>query len=639
MTLNAALQTLVDELKTEYHRSQFESVFKRKTKHLSGPQKLKIKMVITDLAKPALGIVDLRNKVPYGVSPYTFQGRTHYFDSRGQQLFEQGLKAYKGVFTNDTKQQILALKNRYHDELTANNTAASLDSFIAGHPYSRREERMNFVSSVSFTLPDGQTFAATTVDISTNGIQLKAESDEQIKSLLYAQLTVCFSGIAENFVINTKPHAQYRVVGVESNEPYVYLRLKRLEKDSNSTFHRFIDELICQYKHRYKVNIGHSLQRVKARGYEGLWADAYSGLQLILPDNKPQCAVVATEANRTLLNSWQKHAPSTLAQLMELPWVVQAIAKLKAERKQSRSQLCFFRLNLPLNKHWHEYIIPVTELNKGAGWLASLFALKQAGYPVQAYTLTLTHDTKRRASFAEIHRLPIPLGSDSKVEKLALSKLKPYQLTTPSSRQLSIVETGHGTMTEQFENALSNALFVHKSGAKWEPTVAGLMPFSEGLPKPFQDADFWLTDSEKVLGGRQLQRQIIDTLKRPQDHQDLPAIVVLRLSDLPGKETVIGRSLKIYKTFNEAADYVNFLKNDGQIVALHIHGHRCEANFSNKVRNELSYISRYLPHRAKEFEAAFSQCQAVITVSDVTQSLLQLSNLVQQPDNLLKHAN
>ena len=64
MTLNAALQTLVDELKTEYHRSQFESVFKRKTKHLSGPDKLKVKMAITELAKPALGVVVCERKSP-----------------------------------------------------------------------------------------------------------------------------------------------------------------------------------------------------------------------------------------------------------------------------------------------------------------------------------------------------------------------------------------------------------------------------------------------------------------------------------------------------------------------------------------------------------------------------------------------
>lgn len=640
MTLNAALQTLVDELKTEYHRSQFESVFKRKTKHLSGPDKLKVKMTITELAKPALGVVDLRKKVPYEVFPYSFQGCTHYFDSRAQQLFEKGLKAYKGVFTEDTKQQILALKNQYTHELTASNTqAASLDSFIAGHPYSRREERMNFVSPISFTLADGQSFTATSVDISTNGLQIKVESSEQIKSLLFAQLEVCFSGIADNFVVSSKPCVQYRVVAVQSSEPYVYLRLKRLETDDNNAFRTFINELISQYKHRYKVNIDHSLQRVKARGYEALWASAYGGLKIVLPDDKLTCCVLATETNRTLLNSWQKHATDTLAQLMEMAWVKQSVDELKTERKQSRRQLCFFRLSLPLNKRWHEYIVPVAELSKEAGWLGSLFALKQAGYPVQIYEITLTHDAKRQAVFAELQKLSLPLVNETKVEKLALSKLKPYQLKDPSLRKVSVIESDENTLSVQFSNALSNALFVHKDGGKWQPTVAGLMPFSEGLPEVFKDVGFWLNDSDKVLGGRQLQRQIIDALKRTKDPSDLPTIVVLRVSHLPGKETVIGRSLKTYKTFNEAAEYVNFLKDDGQILALHIHGSCCEANLSDAVRNELSYISRYLPHRAKEFEAEFLQCKAVITVSDVTQSLIHLSSLVQQPKSVLKQAN
>ncbi|ATZ72473.1 PilZ domain-containing protein [Idiomarina sp. X4] len=639
MTLDAALQTLVDELKTEYHRSQFESVFKRKTKHLSGPEKLKVKMAITELAKPALGVVDLRKKVPYDVFPYPFQGRTHYFHNRAQQLFEQGLKAYKGVFTEDTKQQILALKNQYNETGTVNAPATSLDSFIAGHPYARREERMNFVSPVSFTLADGQLFKASTVDISTNGLQLKVESDEQVKSLLFAQLDVRFSGLAENFVISGEPSVQYRVVAIENSEPYVYLRLKRLETDNNKAFRIFIDELIGQYKHRYKVNIDHSLQRVKARAYEALWANAYSGLKLVLADNKPTCCALASEANRTLLNSWQKHAPNALSQLMALPWVRQERDALKLERKQSRRQLCFFRLSLPLNKRWHEYLIPVTDLSNEDGWLPSLFALKQAGYPVQAYALTITYDRHRMSTFAELQKLALPMVNEVKVDKLALSKLKPYQLEERSERKLCVVPSDDSNLEEQFGNALSNALFVHKDGTKWLPKVAGLMPFSEGLPTAFKDAGFWLSDSEKVLGGRQLQRQLMDNLKRTNEPVDLPAIVVLRISHLPGKETVIGRSLNTYKTFSEAAEYVNFLNDDGDILAFHISGSRSNACLSDAVRGELSYISRYLPHRASEFEAEFLQCKAVLTVSDVTESVIALAALVKQPNNMLQQAN
>lgn len=110
MSNEASVETLVDELKTDYHRSQFESLFKRKTQHLSGPEKLRARMQINELAKPALGVVDLRRKIPAEVEPYRFQGRTHYFDLAAKKLFEEGLRRYKGVFTNDTKQQILALK-------------------------------------------------------------------------------------------------------------------------------------------------------------------------------------------------------------------------------------------------------------------------------------------------------------------------------------------------------------------------------------------------------------------------------------------------------------------------------------------------------------------------------------------------
>ena len=53
---------------------------------------------------------------------------------------------------------------------------------------------------------------------------------------------------------------------------------------------------------------------------------------------------------------------------MEMAWVKQSVDELKAERKQSRVSFVF-RLSLPLNKRWHEYIVPVAELSKEAGWL------------------------------------------------------------------------------------------------------------------------------------------------------------------------------------------------------------------------------------------------------------------------------
>ena len=153
MSSDAPIETLVDELKTDYHRSQFESLFKRKTAHLSGPEKLKLRMQITELAKPALGVVDLRKKIPAEVEPYTFQGRTHYFDLTARKIFEEGLRAYKGVFTNDTKAKILALK-AHHQKLAEHKAQeqeeqdSALDNFVAGYEYKRSEERVNLVTAV-----------------------------------------------------------------------------------------------------------------------------------------------------------------------------------------------------------------------------------------------------------------------------------------------------------------------------------------------------------------------------------------------------------------------------------------------------------------------------------------------------------
>ncbi|MDV6316902.1 PilZ domain-containing protein [Idiomarina sp. HP20-50] len=633
MSSDASVETLIDELKTDYHRSQFESLFKRKTKHLSGPEKLQARMRINELAKPALGVVDLRKKIPAEVKPYSFQGRTHYFDLAARRLFEEGLRLYKGVFTNDTKQKILALKE-HHQQLAESMALAqekqdkALDSFVAGRSYVRNEERMNMVTSVKMKLADNQQFKAMTVDVSIDGLQLKLSPEPQLSGLKHGRIKVCFSGLADDFVFDGDQEYEYRVVGVKENDVCVYLRLKRLNESSDDALSQFLSSMLAKFRRRYKVNVDHIAQRVIARGHERCWLEAIQALPILLSDKSSSCVVVKTNGNQALLNSWQQHQNDLIAELIEQPWVQSVIHELRNLREVTRKQVLFFRISLPVNKIWREYLLPFQALKKETSLLATLNELRAAGYGVRWYQLTLTYCREKQWTYAELNAIRTPLWCERSAGKTQLPVLQDYR--TKGANELACkVLSNEGSVTQEiFRQVLSNAVFLYRDTVDWEPKLAGLMPVADGISKVLSETDFWLANGDRIMGGSRLSSELRKALRRLPPNEKLSCrILLLRVTKTSQREGVIGRYLHDYESFEEAAEYIRFLNEDHNFLAILVSGQPCKGELSEELMADLSYIQRYLPHRARELENSFRQLQAVITLTDVTQALTELAEL------------
>ncbi|MCA1767763.1 MAG: PilZ domain-containing protein, partial [Idiomarina sp.] len=633
MSSDASIETLVDELKTDYHRSQFESLFKRKTAHLSGPEKLKLRMQITELAKPALGVVDLRKKIPAEVEPYTFQGRTHYFDLTARKIFEEGLRAYKGVFTNDTKARILALK-AHHQRLAEDKAQAreeqdkALDSFVAGYQYKRCEERVNLVTSVKMELADGQELNAMTVDVSLSGLQVKLPFEQQLAGLKHGRVLVYFHGFSDDFVFDRNTGYEYRVVGVKEKDTCLYLRLKRFDESTDDELGKLLSDIVTKSRRRYKVNVEHVVQRVIARGHESYWFDAISALPILLSDESETFAIATTAANQTLLNRWQQHQEGLIAELLEQPWVQSCISFLKDSRKATRQNVTFFRITLPVNKIWREYLLPLQALQTDSSLMATLNALRAAGYGTRCYQLTITHSKEKRLTYAELNSIKTPLWQTKANEKPDLSKLQGYRSKGAVKLNVKLLSDEPSAKHLVFPHVLSNALFLYKQGVEWEPQLAGLMSLTEGLPSLFNDTEFWLANGDRVLGGRRLSSHLRKKLRQLSGRDSFsPRILLLRVSRSLQKETVMGRDIQEYESFEEAAEYIRFLNDSSHFIAVLVSARPCANHFPEELNESLSYIHRYLPHRAKELEFSFFQLQAIMTLTDVTQTLIDLSEL------------
>jgi len=633
MSSDAPIETLVDELKTDYHRSQFESLFKRKTAHLSGPEKLKLRMQITELAKPALGVVDLRKKIPAEVEPYTFQGRTHYFDLTARKIFEEGLRAYKGVFTNDTKAKILALK-AHHQKLAEHKAQEqeeqdnALDNFVAGYEYKRSEERVNLVTAVKMELADGQRLNAMTVDVSHSGVQLKLPFEQQLTGLKHARVTLYFCGFSDDFTFDANTGYEYRVVGVKNRDTCLYLRLKRFDESSDDDLSLLLSDIVTKSRRRYKINVEHVAQQVIARGHENYWFNAIQALPILLSNNSSTFAVIRTAANQTLLNSWQQHQGDLLAELLEQTWVQTSVSELRGSRKETRRQVTFFRISLPVNKVWREYLLPLQALQTDKSLMATLSALRAAGYGTRCYQLTITHSNEKQLVYAELNPIRTPFWQNKTDEKPDLSRLQDYRSKGAEKLNFKRLSDESSAKHKIFPHVLSNALFLYKRGVEWKPELAGLMSLTEGLPTLFNETEFWLANGDRILGGRRLSSHIRQKLRQLSDGNEFSSrILILRVSSALQKEAVMGRDIGEYESFEEAAEYIRFLNDNSNFVAVLVSAQPCANRFPEELSESLSYIHRYLPHRAKELEHNFSQLQAVMTLTDVTQTLIDLSEL------------
>ena len=89
MANSVNMQKLIDELKDSVHSSRFEQVFNEKTAHLSGPQKLQLKLRLNELTKPSTQTIDLRRKC-HPVEIYEYQGLCTFLITKPERCLTKG---------------------------------------------------------------------------------------------------------------------------------------------------------------------------------------------------------------------------------------------------------------------------------------------------------------------------------------------------------------------------------------------------------------------------------------------------------------------------------------------------------------------------------------------------------------------
>lgn len=636
MVKGLGIQKLVNELKHKVHSASFERLFAEKTAHLSGPQKLQLKMKLNELTKPSSATIDLRRKVPGPVALYEYQGRMHFFNAEAQKIFTDGLKANNGVYTDETYRKIMQYMREQQQQRVSQQIEADsqskLGSFVLGRYYRRSEERMNFVTDVIVKgRIDGKLIKlkAVTVDISLQGVQLKLPATAPVQKLLHQNVAIFYLGLAKEFVFDESQPYSYQVLGAHEKDQQSYLRLRRDAIADDDALDKLLRGLLNGYKFRYKVNVDHVIHSVRAKGHESQWLQSQQGVPVIFSGNPEKTAyAIATESNSALINSCCKKTPQLLNALINQRWLRLKLAELRGHSEQTRLQLPFYFISLNVKGELRHYAIPSAAISKQPAIKNILAGLKKAGYAVQAMVLSVTYSSLDKLFVGLISTIDLPDWAMVKGSELKLAVLKPHRLHLQGVQTTKIIEEHPRLMQLYTKCGLCNALFVHREDKQQHIGLAALMPFKQGLPGWFQDPELWLSRSHYILGGQKIEKEILERLKylSPADSVDSKTLLLrLSKSDNQSQPTVSGRWLSDFTSFTEASLYMQKLYREKKLLAVNIELYRCKRPVIRAFRDDLNYVQTYLPHRAKRLERQIKSIDSVIGVQDVTAPLLRLA--------------
>lgn len=349
---------VIERLLPLINTSEFTEVFGILTSDIPKPKQFLLKMELKRLGQPCSYYIDLRGKVDGEVRSYEYGGRTHYMDDTAIKTFERGLKLY-GRFTMGLYEEVMNTDNNYRVR-HKQETEQRIQAVIAGDPLqavqsessepepekagpslvqfasycSRGEERMNFTIDIEIELEDGQTFPASTVDLSVSGSKLKVPSSRRLAA--GQKIAILFKGLEQEFALGLSQGVPYQVIDTEVVDRAQYVRVKRLPLADEQGFSEFLRQFIQGNKRRYKVNLDNTLDAVVVKGYEQFYLPRISSLPVFLAVREglpvPVCAMT-TENNRHNVQYFQdENQQSVLVQLLSGKRLKSCLQKAPSER-------------------------------------------------------------------------------------------------------------------------------------------------------------------------------------------------------------------------------------------------------------------------------------------------------------------
>ncbi|MDM7859766.1 PilZ domain-containing protein [Alteromonas sp. ASW11-36] len=315
---------LIERLKPMVNEPEFNQVLAQVAGNLTRDKRFLLKMELKRLARPCIRVIDLRGKVDGECQIYEHGGRQHYLDDIAIETFEQQVRIF-GEYTLGVYEAVHRTENNLklmrEEALNAELNAPlepedsdPLSQYIAptttlmNYP-KRNNERMNYAVALELFTEHNNSVLATSIDISTEGMRVKLNSDYLFKP--NEKLSVYFRGMEAEFALDKKHGIGYQIIEIERTQKEQRLRLQRLDEDKNSAFDEFLNRFIHGNKRRYKVNMDNTLDAIRSKTCEQYFTPRFPSLPVFVDciDNKyiPRFAMM-NDSNRNILDFWTDEA-------------------------------------------------------------------------------------------------------------------------------------------------------------------------------------------------------------------------------------------------------------------------------------------------------------------------------------------
>jgi hypothetical protein len=169
----------------------------------------------------------------------------------------------------------------------------------------RAEERMNFSVNIEMFTDLNKSIKATTIDVSVNGLKVKAHKEHLFKPK--ERVSVQFCGLETDYGLEKRLKVSYEVSSISRNDFDQRITLRRLFDPPNPTFDRFFENFIQGNKRRYKVNLENTLTAIQNKTYEQYYIPNFSSIPIFIAQEGSKYVpkyALANDSNREEIQYW-----------------------------------------------------------------------------------------------------------------------------------------------------------------------------------------------------------------------------------------------------------------------------------------------------------------------------------------------
>ena len=312
---------IIEELKPMINEPEFNQVLNQVASAIPKQKRFLLKMELMRLARPCIRLIDLRGLVDGKCRIYEHQGKEHSLDDIAIETFERQVRifgeytigVYEAVTNTENNFRVMYKKEQQAAKVKRNKpevVKAKIENFQApliqfGSFAQRGEERMNFSVNIEMFTEMNKSIQATTVDVSVNGLKVKASKEHLFKP--DERLTVQFRGLEKEYLLDKRQGVAYIISSVERTKDDQRLNLKRQFDIPFPSFDKFFERFIHGNKRRYKVNLDNTITAIQNKTYEQYYIPNFASIPVFIEQIENQYIpkyALANDCNREEIQYW-----------------------------------------------------------------------------------------------------------------------------------------------------------------------------------------------------------------------------------------------------------------------------------------------------------------------------------------------